>query len=75
MMTPLKSLRAMCGTARHQLGTINTLHTTVSQICKAAGVTGYKTFTEGYYCNINISNGVEEQLIMSRAGHRSGEGV
>ena len=48
-----------------------------SQLCKAAGITGYKTnhsvIVTAATCLFH--SGVDEQLIMSRTGHQSHEGV
>ena len=55
----------------------NTLNSTVSRICKAVGITGYKTNHSLRLTTATqlFQKGVEEQLIMSRTGHRSVEGV
>ena len=55
----------------------NALAKTVYCLCIAAGISGYKT---NYSLRVTaatrlFNSGVEEQLIMSRTGHRSIEGV
>ena len=55
----------------------NTLAKTVQRLCTAAGIPGYKT---NHSLRVTaatrlFNSGVDEQLIMSRTGHRSIEGV
>ena len=55
----------------------NTLNSTVKRLCKAAGIEGFKT---NHSLRVSAAtrlfqSGVDEQLIMSRTGHRSIDGV
>ena len=56
---------------KHQLDITHL--TTVSRICKAAGITGYKTNHSLRVTTATrlFQNGVDEQLIMACTGHRS----
>ena len=75
-LTPLKKPKGNVWYSKTPIGH-NTLNTTISRICKAAGVTGYKTNHSLRVTTATrlFQKGVEEQLIMSRTGHRSVEGV
>ena len=55
----------------------NTLSNTVARVCKAGGINGYKTNHSLRVTTATrlFQRGVDEQLIMSRTGHRSIEGV
>ncbi len=55
----------------------NTLNQTVKLLCKEAGIPGYKTNHSLRVTNATrlFQSGMDEQLIMSRTGHRSVEGV
>ncbi len=75
-LTPLKKTKGSVWYSKTPIGH-NTLNATVSRVCKAAGVTGYKTNHSLRVTTATrlFQKGVEEQLIMSRTGHRSVEGV
>ena len=55
----------------------NTLSQTVHRLCTSAGIKGYKTNHSLHVTSATrmFQGGVDEQLIMSRTGHRSIEGV
>ena len=55
----------------------NTLNKTVKQLCKDAGIPGFKTNHSLRVTSATrlFQSGVDEQLIMSRTGHRSIQGV
>ncbi len=55
----------------------NTLAQTVKHLCKEAGIEGFKTNHSLRVSNATrlFQSGVDEQLIMSRTGHRSVAGV
>ena len=55
----------------------NTLSTTVARVCKAGGINGYKTNHSLRVTTATrlFQKGIDEQLIMTRTGHRSIEGV
>ena len=75
-LTPLKKPKGNVWYGKTPIGH-NTLNTTVSRICKAAVITGFKTNHSLRVTTATrlFQKGVEEQLIMSRTGHRSVEGV
>ena len=75
-LTPLKKPKGNVWYGQTPIGH-NTLDTTVSRICKAAGIVGYKTNHSLRVTTATrlFQKGVEEQLIMARTGHRSLEGV
>ena len=51
----------------------NTLRNVVSNLCKEAGIEGYKTnhSLRATACSLALSKGVPEKLIMDRTGHKS----
>ena len=56
---------------------VNTLQRMVSELCKTAGVSGFKT---NHSLRVTTAirlfqNGLDEQLIMERTDHRSLDGV
>lgn len=55
----------------------NTLSKTVKRLCASAGISGFKTNHSLRVTNATrlFQSGVDEQLIMTRTGHRSIEGV
>ena len=65
-----------CWYSRKPLGH-NTLSKTVTRICKAAGIEGYKTNHSLRATSTSrlYHSGVDEQMVMERTGHRSIEGV
>ena len=78
-LTPLKKPKGNVWFSNIPIGH-NTLDGTVSQICKAAGISGFKTnhslrVTTVTTATRSFQSGVDEQLIMARTGHRSIEGV
>ena len=75
-LTPLKYPRGNVWYGKTPIGH-NKLDTTAKRICKAVGIVGYKTnHSLGVTTATRLfQKGVEEQLIMSRTGHRSVEGV
>ena len=62
--------------SRRALG-YHPLSTTVSQVCKSARITGYKTnhLLRATSTSRLYQSGVDEQLVIERSGHRSTEGV
>ena len=75
-LTPLKKPKETIWYTQTPIGH-NTLNNTISRLCKAAGITGYKT---NHSLRVTAAtrlfqSGVDEQLIMARTGHRSIEGV
>ena len=74
--TPLKKPKSDCWYSNIPFGH-NTLSRTVRQLCDSAGIDGYKTNHSLRVSNATrlFQSGVDEQLIMSRTGHRSVEGV
>lgn len=56
---------------------VNTLATTVKRLCEKAGISGYKTNHSLRVTTATrlFKEGVDEQLIMERTGHRSTDGV
>ena len=55
----------------------NTINNTMSRLCKAAGIGGFKTnhSLRATAATRLYQSGVDEQLIMEKTGHRSLEGV
>ena len=55
----------------------NTLTKTISRLCQAAGISGFKTnhSLRATAATRLYQHGVDEQLVMERTGHRSLEGV
>ena len=75
-LRPLKNPTDHCWYAPRAIGH-HTLDTTVSRICKAAGIKGFKT---NHSLRVTAATrlfqaGVDEQLIMERTGHHSTDGV
>ena len=75
-LTPLKKPQGNVWYTKIPVGH-NTLSKTVKRLCAAAGIEGYKT---NHSLRVTAAtrlfkSGVDEQLIMSRTGHRSIEGV
>ena len=76
-LAPLKKFTTHCWFSRSLVGH-NTLKNFVANMCKEAGIQGYKinhslratAATRLYY-----ASGVDEQLVMERTGHRSIEGI
>ena len=59
------------------MGLINTLRSTVSKLCQRGGIDGYKT---NHSLRVTAATrlfheGIDEQLIMERTGHRSIDGA
>ena len=75
-LQPLKKPRAGCWFSAKPLGH-NPLDNMVKQMCKAAGIEGYKTnhSLRATTATRLYQAGVDEQLIMERTGHRSLDGV
>ena len=55
----------------------HTINNTMSKVCKAAGIVGFKTnhSLRATAATRLYQSGVDEQLIMEKTGHRSLEGV
>ena len=75
-LTPLKKPQGNVWYTKVPVGH-NTLSKTVKRLCAAAGIEGYKT---NHSLRVTVAtrlfkSDVDEQLIMSRTGHRSIEGV
>ena len=75
-LTPLKKPNGNVWYTKTPVGH-NTLGRTVSRLCKTSGIPGFKT---NHSLRVTAAtrlfhSGVDEQLIMSRTGHRSVEGV
>ena len=51
----------------------NTLRNVVSNLCKEAGIEGYKTnpSLKATACSLALSKGVPDKLIMERTGHKN----
>ena len=75
-LQPLKKPTGDCCFSSTPIGH-STLAGTISRICKAAGITGYKTnhSLRATAATRLYQAGVDEQLIMEKTGHRSLEGV
>ena len=75
-LTPLKKPKDICWYSEVPVGN-NTLSQTVRRLCTSAGIKGYKTNHSLRVTSATrmFQGGVDEQLIMSRTGHRSIEGV
>ena len=75
-LQPLKKPTGYCWFSSTPIGH-STLAGTISRICKAAGITGYKTnhSLRATAATRLYQAGVDEQLIMEKTGHRSLEGV
>ena len=75
-LTPLRKPKSTIWFSSTPVGH-NTLNNTVKRLCKAAGIEGFKT---NHSLRVSAAtrlfrSGVDEQLIMSRTGHRSLDGV
>lgn len=75
-LTPLKKPKGDVWYSNVPVGH-NTLAKTVKRLCERAGISGFKTNHSLRVTSATrlFQSGVEEQLIMSRTGHRSVEGV
>ena len=75
-LTPLKKLNGNVWYTKTPVGH-NKLGRTVSRLCKTSGIPGFKTNHSLHVTAATrlFHSGVDEQLIMSRTGHRSLEGV
>ena len=75
-LQPLRKPKQDCWFAAKPLGH-NPLDSMVKEMCKAAGITGYKTnhSLRATTATRLFQAGVDEQLIMERTGHRSLDGV
>ena len=75
-LQPPRSMTTSCWYSRKPLGH-NTLSKTVSRLCKAAGIEGYKTNHSLRATSTSqlYHSDVDEQMVMERKGHRSIEGV
>ena len=75
-LTPLKKPKGKVWYAKTAVGH-NTLAKTVSRVCQAGGIDGYKTNHSLHVITATrlFQSGVDEQLIMDRTGHRSLDGV
>lgn len=75
-LQPLKKPKGDCWYSTAPIGH-STLAGTVSRICKAAGIKGYKTnhSLRATAATRLYQAGVDEQMIMEKTGHRSLEGV
>jgi len=75
-LQPLKKPKQDCWSSIKP-GGHNSLTTMVKEMCKAAGITGFRT--NHSLCATTTTRlyraGVDEQLIMERTGHRSLDGV
>ena len=75
-LTPLKKPKGNIWYAQAAVGH-NTLSQTVKRLCKAAGISGFKTNHSLRVTTASrlFQKGVDEQLIMGRTGHRSFQGL
>ena len=75
-LTPIKKPKSAIWYSVTAVGH-NTLSQTVRRLCKEAGIQGFKTNHSLRVTNATrlFQSGVDEQLIMSRTGHRSVQGV
>ena len=75
-LTPLKTPKQDCWFSRSPVGH-NTLKNFMKNLCKQAGIQGFKTNHSlcATAATRLYSEGVDEQLVMERTGHRSIEGV
>ena len=75
-LTPLKKVKGSVWYTHTPVGH-NTLNGTISRICRAAGINGFKTNHSLRVTTATrlFQSGVDEQLIMARTGHRSIEGI
>ena len=75
-LTPLKKPKGDIWFMNTPVGH-NTLNQTVKRLCQAAGIEGFKTNHSLRVTNATrlFASGVDEQLIMSRTGHHSVDGV
>ena len=71
-LQPSHSMTTSCWYSRKPLGH-NTLSKTVTRICKAAGIEGYKTNHSLRATSTSrlYHSGVDEQMVMEMTGHRS----
>ena len=75
-LQPLHNPTEACWYSKKPLG-YHTLSNTVAHLCKAAGISGYKTnhSLRATAATRLYESGVDEQLVMERTGHRSLDGV
>ena len=75
-LSPLTKPKQDCWFSRAPLGH-NTLKNIVKNMCKKAGIQGFKTnhSLRATAATRLYSSGVDEQLVMERTGHRSIEGI
>ena len=75
-LTPIRNPRTSVWYSTTPVGH-NTLNQTVKQLCKQAGIPGFKTNHSLRVTSATrlFQSGMDEQLIMSRTGHRSVQGV
>ena len=75
-LKPLTKPTQACWYSKQPLGH-NKLSQTVSRLCKAAGIEGYRTNHSLRATNATrlYAHGVDEQIIMEQTGHSSVEGV
>ena len=75
-LTPLKKPKSTVWYTKIPVGH-NTLSKTVSRLCKAGEILGYKTNHSLQVTTAThlFQSGIDEQLIMSRTGHQSIDGV
>ena len=75
-LQPARNPTATCWYSNNPLGH-NSLSTTVTKLCKEAGITGFKTnhSLRATATSRLYHSGIDEQLVMERTGHRSLEGV
>ena len=75
-LTPVRNPKTSVWYMRSAIGH-NTLNTIVQRLCKLVGIPGFKT---NHSLRVTAAtrlfqNGVDEQLIMARTGHRSTDGI
>ena len=75
-LTPIKKTKSTTWYSITAVGH-NTLSQTVKRLCQEAGIQGFKTNHSLRVTNATrlLQSGVDEQLIMTRTGHRSVQGV
>ena len=75
-LTPIKKTKSTTWYSITAVGH-NTLSQTVKRLCQEAGIQGFKTNYSLRVTNATrlLQSGVDEQLIMTRTGHRSVQGV
>lgn len=75
-LSPLTKPKEQCWFSRTPLGH-NTLKNVVKRMCEMAGISGYETnhSLRATTATRLYSEGIDEQLVMERTGHRSIEGI